>query len=107
PPALRRIGAGSRQALPAREDPLPDDIRETLPVGPLAPALEQLHRPLELNAAVLWRRSSAHRRITLQEFFTLQLALRVRRASEEVKKKNRKILVDDSMRGEVRKILPF
>ena len=107
PKALRRIVAESLQALPALEDPLPEDIRETLHVGPLAPALEQLHRPLELNDAFLWRRSSAHRRIILQEFFTFQLALRVRRASEEVKKKNRKILVDDSMRGEVRKILPF
>jgi len=37
----------------------------------------------------------------------LQLALRVRRASEEVKTKSRKIAVDDELRAEVRRILPF
>jgi ATP-dependent DNA helicase RecG len=43
----------------------------------------------------------------MQEFFTLQLALRVRRAAEEVQTKKRKIEVDDDLRAEVRKILPF
>src|SRR5207247_3848930 len=43
----------------------------------------------------------------LQEFFTLQLARRVRRAMEEVKTKTRKINVDDELRAEVKRILPF
>jgi ATP-dependent DNA helicase RecG len=107
PKALRRIVAQSLEVLPALDDPLPEEIREALRVGTLAPALEQLHRPPELNDQFLFRRSTAHRRIILQEFFTFQLALRVRRATEEVKKKDRKIRIDDSIRAEVRKILPF
>ena len=107
PKALRRIVAQSLEALPALDDPLPEEIRSALHVGALAPAIEQLHRPQELSDEFLWRRSPAHRRIILQEFFTFQLALRVRRATEEVKKKSRKIRIDDAIRGEVRKILPF
>jgi len=105
--AFRRIAGEALAALPALEDPLPENVRESLHVGPLAPAIEQLHRPREVNDEFLWRRSLAHRRIILQEFFTFQLALRVRRATEEVKKKTRRIRVDDAMRAEVRKVLPF
>ncbi|HUJ14382.1 MAG TPA: ATP-dependent DNA helicase RecG [Thermoanaerobaculia bacterium] len=107
PKALRRIVGEALGALASMDDPLPEAIRDALRVGPLAPALEQLHRPKELTDEFLWRRSPAHRRIILQEFFTFQLALRVRRATEEVKKKTRTIRVDDAIRAEVRKILPF
>ena len=107
PKALRRIVAQSLEVLPSLDDPLPADIREALHVGALAPAIEQLHRPAELSDEFAWRRSAAHRRIILQEFFTFQLALRVRRATEEVKTKSRKIRIDDALRAEVRKILPF
>ncbi len=107
PKALRRIVAQSVEILAALDDPLPAEIREALHVGRLAPALEQLHRPRELRADFLRRRSPAHRRVILQEFFTFQLALRVRRATEEVKKKQRRIGIDDSIRAEVRRILPF
>jgi ATP-dependent DNA helicase RecG len=105
--ALRRIIGEALGALPALDDPLPENIRQSLHIGTLAPALEQLHRPPEVSDEFLFRRSPAHRRIILQEFFTFQLALRVRRATEEVKKKTRKIRVDDSMRAEVKKVLPF
>ena len=107
PKALRRIIAQALEVLPAIDDPLPEEIRDALHVGPLAPALEKLHRPAELTDEFLWRRSPAHRRVILQEFFTFQLALRVRRATEEVKKKSRKIRIDDALRAEVKKILPF
>ncbi len=107
PKALRRMVTQSLEVLPVLDEPLPEEIREALHVGPLAPALEQLHHPRELTEEFLWRRSPAHRRVILQEFFTFQLALRVRRATEEVKKKDRKIRIDDSMRAEVKKILPF
>jgi len=107
PKALRRIVAQSLEALPSFEDPVPESIRQALHVGPIAPALEQLHRPRELTDEFLWRRSPAHRRVILQEFFTFQLAMRVRRATEEVKKKDRQIRIDDSIRAEVKKILPF
>jgi ATP-dependent DNA helicase RecG len=104
---LRRIMAAALQALPALEDPIPPQLRKRLGVAELAPALEQIHRPQKLDDAFLARRSPAHVRIILQEFFTLQLALRVRRATEEVKTKTRTIVIDDDMRDEVRRILPF
>jgi ATP-dependent DNA helicase RecG len=107
PKALRQIIGGALAALPSLEDPLPPTLRKRLGVIDLAPALEQIHRPPQLDAAFLSRRSRAHVRIILQEFFTLQLALRVRRASEEVKKKSRKIAIDDELRAEVKRILPF
>ncbi len=107
PKALRRIIGGALAALPSIEDPLPPALRKRLGVIDLAPALDQTHRPPQLDAAFLSRRSRAHVRIILQEFFTLQLALRVPRASEEVKTKSRKIAVDDELRAEVRRILPF
>jgi ATP-dependent DNA helicase RecG len=107
PKALRQIIGGALAALPSLDDPLPPALRKRLGVIDLAPALEQIHRPPQLDGAFLGRRSPAHVRIIMQEFFTLQLALRVRRASEEVKTKTRKITVDDNLRAEVKRILPF
>jgi ATP-dependent DNA helicase RecG len=107
PKALRQIIGGALAALPSLKDPLPPDLRKRLGVIDLAPALEQIHRPAQLDPLFLGRRSRGHVRIILQEFFTLQLALRVRRASEEVKRKTRKISIDDGMRAEVKRILPF
>jgi len=107
PKALRQIIAGALTALPTLDDPLAPALRKRLGVIDLAPALEQIHRPPQLDDAFLGRRSRAHVRIILQEFFTLQLALRVRRATEEVKTKTRKIKVDDDLRAEVTRILPF
>jgi len=107
PKALRQIIGGALSALPTLDDPLPPELRKRLGVIDLAPALEQIHRPPQLDAAFQSRRSRAHVRIILQEFFTLQLALRVRRASEEVKRKTRRITIDDDQRAEVKRILPF
>jgi ATP-dependent DNA helicase RecG len=107
PKALRQIIGGALHALPSIDDPLPPALRKRLGVIDLAPALEQIHRPPQLDPAFLGRRSRAHIRIILQEFFTLQLALRVRRATEEVKRKTRKITVDDELRAEVKRVLPF
>jgi ATP-dependent DNA helicase RecG len=107
PKALRQIIGGALAALPALDDPLPAALRKRLGVIDLGPALEQIHRPPQLDAAFLGRRSRGHIRIILQEFFTLQLALRVRRATEEVRTKSRKISIDDDLRSEVKRILPF
>jgi ATP-dependent DNA helicase RecG len=107
PKALRQIIGGALNALPALDDPLDPSLRKRLGVIDLAPALEQIHRPQQLDDAFLFRRSRAHVRIILQEFFTLQLALRVRRATEEVKTKTRKIKVNDELRAEVKRVLPF
>ncbi len=105
PKALRRIVA---QALEIGiDDPLPDDIRRRLGVIGLREAIDALHHPRELPEEFLRDRSPAHLRVVLQEFFIFQLAMRVRRASEEVKRKSRAIAIDDALRAEVKRILPF
>jgi len=107
PKALRQMIAAACEALPLIDEPLPPEMRKRLGVIDLAPALHDIHRPPELTAEFLRQRSPAHLRIILQEFFTFQLALRVRRATEEVKRKSRRIRIDDDIRAEVRRILPF
>jgi len=107
PKALRKLIDAALQALPALDDPLPAGVRETLGVIGLRGALAVIHHPPELTGDFLRSRSPAHLRIILQEFFTFQLALRVRRATEEVQKKTRRIGTDDRVRAEVKKILPF
>jgi ATP-dependent DNA helicase RecG len=108
PRALRKLmSAAIEQTLPELDDPLPEDVRATLGVISLRDALAKLHQPDELTEEFLAQRSPAHLRIILQEFFSFQLALRVRRATEETKAKERKIVVNDPLRAEVKKILPF
>jgi ATP-dependent DNA helicase RecG len=107
PKALRKLIDTALETLPALEDPMPAAVREALGVIGLRGALAVLHHPPELTDEFLRSRSPAHLRIILQEFFTFQLALRVRRASEEVKKKARTIVLDEAVRAEVKKILPF
>lgn len=107
PKALRRIVASALESIPALEDPLPAAIRSRLHVIDLPAALQALHQPRELGPDFLAQRSPAHLRVILQEFFTFQLALRVRRVSEETKKKSRTIAIDDELREEVKRILPF
>jgi ATP-dependent DNA helicase RecG len=108
PKTFRKImSAALDAALPQLEDTMPPALRKELGVIGLRPAVEGLHRPVELTPEFLRLRSKAHLRIVLQEFFSFQLALRVRRAMEEVKTKSRTIRVDDEVRAEVRRILPF
>jgi len=108
PKALRKIiDAALEQSFDTIDDPLPPKLREKLGVIPLRDALVALHHPPELTPEFLALRSPAHRRIILQEFFTFQLALRVRRATEEVKRKDRRIETTDRLRDEVRRVLPF
>ena len=107
PKALRKIVGAALEALPQLEDPLSADLRQSLGVVDLQSAIRTLHQPLELNEQFLRQRSPAHLRVMLQEFFTFQLALRVRRATEETRKKTRKIETSDELREEVKRILPF
>ena len=107
PRALRQIIGAALDALPALDDPIEPPLRKELGVIDLAPALAQIHKPDELTEIFLARRSPAHLRVILQEFFTFQLALRVRRAAEEVRTRKRPIVIDDEIRAEVRRILPF
>ena len=107
PKVFRRILSSALGALPLLEDPLPPDVRSALDLIPLADALGAIHAPGELTDEFLRYRSPAHLRVILQEFFTFQLALRVRRASDEVRRKQRSIVVDDTLRAEVARVLPF
>jgi ATP-dependent DNA helicase RecG len=107
PKILRKLVASALETLPEIPDPLPEDLRARLGVIDLQSAIRTLHQPAELTPQFLGSRSPAHLRMILQEFFTLQLALRVRRASEETKTKARRIEVGDALREEVKRILPF
>jgi ATP-dependent DNA helicase RecG len=107
PKAFRKIVDSALETLPQLDDPLPDDLRDALGVIDLVTAMRTLHRPAELTGEFLRQRSAAHLRVILQEFFTFQLALRVRRAGEETRTKSRTLVIDDDMREEVRRILPF
>ena len=107
PKVLRKIVATALETLPLISDPLPEVLRARLGVIDLQSAILALHQPEELTPEFLGMRSKAHLRMILQEFFTLQLALRVRRASEETKKKSRRVDIEDELREEVRRILPF
>jgi ATP-dependent DNA helicase RecG len=108
PKTLRKIiGVALDEALPQLDDTMPPALRKELGVIGLRQAVEGLHRPAELTPVFLRLRSKAHLRVVLQEFFSYQLALRVRRAMEEVQTKARTIRVDDAIREEVRRILPF
>ena len=107
PKAFRKIMEQALETLPALDDPMAEALRMRLGVGGLAESIEQIHRPKELDETFLRQRSPAHLRIVLQEFFTFQLALRVRRGSEETATKSRRIQIDDDLREQVRKVLPF
>jgi ATP-dependent DNA helicase RecG len=108
PKVLRKMIADAlAAALPQVADPLPEELRRRLEVIELPAAIRALHAPPELSGQFLASRSPAHLRVILQDFFTLQLALRVRRASEETKTKSRTITVGDEMREEIRRTLPF
>jgi ATP-dependent DNA helicase RecG len=104
---FRKIVEAALETLPQLDDPLPPDLRARLGVIDLQSAIRAIHQPPALTPEFLAQRSPAHLRIILQEFFMLQLALRVRRASEETKVKSRTIGIDDDLREEVRRILPF
>ena len=107
PRAMRRIVGQALDALPLLRDPFPAELRRRLDVIELHQAILRLHHPPELDDTFLSGESSAHRRMILQEFFTFQLALRLRRASEEQKSKDRTIRIDEAIRERVRSILPF
>lgn len=108
PKQIRRMMATALDdLLPSWPDTLPPEVRERLALVALAESIDAIHRPRELTEEFLRLRSPWHLRIILQEFFAFQLALRVRRAKEEAKRKERKIVIDDDLREQVRRVLPF
>jgi ATP-dependent DNA helicase RecG len=107
PRAMRRLVQNVLPVVGALEDPLPQEVRRALGVIELAAAVRELHAPSELTEEFLASASPAHRRIILEEFFVFQLALQLRRATDEVERKERRIEIDDHIRQRVREVLPF
>jgi ATP-dependent DNA helicase RecG len=107
PKALRKIIDLALDATASLDDTMPPQIRERLGVIGRVDAIRAIHHPQELTPEFLSYRSPEHLRVILEEFFTFQLVLRVRRAADEVTKKKRKVEIDDELREEVKRVLPF
>ena len=98
------------QPLPAElTDPLPLEVRQRQQLIDRRAALEYVHFPPadasvdELNAF----RSPAHRRLIFEEFFLFQLGIVLRRRRADSERKGRAVVVTDSTREAVRRVLPF
>jgi len=121
-PIYRKLGAFTTRPLRAILYHLvqrlsPEDVPETLPAETLRrlqlisryEALRRVHFPDEETPLEDYNeaRSPAHRRLILEEFLRLQLALGLRRQERERSPKGPRIRVDDRIRDVVRSILPF
>ncbi len=121
-PVYRKLGAFTTrplrailyhlvQQLTAENVPetLPEETRRRLHLIPRHEALRQVHFPDEETPLEDYNevRSPAHRRLILEEFLRLQLALGLRREERERSPKGPRIRVDDRIREVVRAILPF
>ena len=97
------------QLPPELPDPLPPDVRNRQQLIDRRAALDAVHFPPadaslgELNAF----RSPAHRRLIFEEFFLFQLGIVQRRRRADSERKARAVVVTDTTREAVRKILPF
>ncbi|HSP32823.1 MAG TPA: DEAD/DEAH box helicase, partial [Thermoanaerobaculia bacterium] len=107
PKALRKIIATALDSAGTIDDAMPGEIRDRLGVIGVDEAIRTIHEPAELSAEFLGYRSPAHLRIILEEFFTFQLVMRVRRAADEVRRKTRAVAYSKPIEAEVREILPF
>ncbi|HUP66358.1 MAG TPA: ATP-dependent DNA helicase RecG [Thermoanaerobaculia bacterium] len=105
--SVRNVIQQALESVSRLEDPFPPLLAKRLGVIPLSEAILSLHHPRELTPELATLETPAHRRLIVQEFFAFQLALRLRRASEEVKRKQRRIAIDDELRASVREVLPF
>ena len=91
------------------EENLPQDLLRRNGLVSRGAALRHVHFPAEdtsideYNAA----RSPAHRRLVFEEFFSLMLAIGLRRGHRALEPKGAKITIDDRIREVVRSILPF
>ncbi len=95
------------EVVPRIDDPFPPALASRLGVISRQAALLAIHAPTHITPALVEGTSAAHRRLILEEFFAFQMALRIRRASEETTRKNRTIEITDAIRQNVREILPF
>jgi ATP-dependent DNA helicase RecG len=88
---------------------LPGDLLLRNNLIPRATALRQIHFPAEDTPIDEYTaaRSPAHRRLVFEEFFSLMLALGLRREHRSIEPKGELIVIDDRIREVVRSILPF
>jgi ATP-dependent DNA helicase RecG len=97
------------QLAPAIDDPLPAGLRAHLNLMPRPQALEQAHFPSNdasidvLNAF----RSPAQRRMIFEEFFLFQIGHAWRRHAASAEHKPYVPIVDDRIRAEAARVLPF
>ncbi|HUI69038.1 MAG TPA: DEAD/DEAH box helicase, partial [Spirochaetia bacterium] len=115
---LRQIMAEAVSSLdPKIDDPLPSYLRKKYRLLPKGEALSRIHFP-NLPAPAAQARaaemealnrglSPAHKRFIFEEFFELQVGLRMVRASRVSETKRRKIRVDENARRALKAILPF
>ena len=83
-------------------DPLPASVALAHHLGPLAPALEQIHFPESAGAL-----AAARRRLAFEELFLLQMVMEVRRASLRQEGQALALSVPGQLVREVRAALPF
>ena len=107
---IRRILRGlHHQFGHAVEEIFPANLTSRLQLPSLANALEQLHFPSgeedidHLNQGT----TSAHRRLIFEEFFSLQLALAIRRRMVKTETKGISFAVDNELVGRLQAKLPF
>ncbi len=94
------------EALP---DALPDYLTSKYSLVPIAQALFEVHFPTqEKDVAVLNRgMSPAHRRLSFEELFTLELGLALRKQGVVVKKKGISFKTAGALEAKLRNDLPF
>ncbi|UCE63616.1 MAG: ATP-dependent DNA helicase RecG [Nitrospirota bacterium] len=107
---IRRIFRGlHHQFGHAVEEIFPSDLTSRLQLPSLADALEQLHFPNgeedidQLNQGT----TAAHRRLIFEEFFSLQLALAIRRRMVKTESQGISFAVDNELVGRLQAKLPF
>src|SRR3954467_7053190 len=108
--ALRRVLLRLVETIPGDlPDPLPPDVRERLGVISRAEALRRVHRPAEADtvAELDAARSSAHRRLILEEFFLFQLGLARQRDARKDRARRAALEVTEAAREAVKRVLPF
>ena len=89
---------------------LPEELVGRMGLPTRKQALQEVHFPPEGAPLAEFerRRSSAHQRLILEEFFVFALGLRMRRRQDRVDRPGRHTFtVDDDLRDLVRRVLPF
>ena len=89
---------------------LPEELVGRMGLPSRRQALEAVHFPPDGASLAEFerRRSSAHQRLILEEFFVFALGLRLRRRQDRVDRPGRHTFtVDDDLRDLVRRVLPF